>query len=95
MAGLDPVGQQIRIGGPAFQRLVTVVGLVKDTQGQNETDVPAPEFYLSYLQSPAAGMTLVVRAVPYGWNASAETPPRSCGRGSLRGCLGRPDPWKK
>jgi putative ABC transport system permease protein len=69
--GQDPVGQKLRIGF-SFQRTVTVVGMVRDTQGQNETDLPAPEFYMSFLQAPPSGMALVVRARYAAWNASAE-----------------------
>jgi putative ABC transport system permease protein len=69
--GQDPLGQRIRIGA-AFQRVLTVVGMVKDTEGQNDDDIPVPEFYMSYRQFPAKSMTLVVRAASPGWNASAE-----------------------
>jgi putative ABC transport system permease protein len=69
--GQDPLGQRIRIGA-AFQRILTVVGMVKDTEGQNDDDIAVPEFYMSYREFPAKSMTLVVRAASPGWNASAE-----------------------
>jgi putative ABC transport system permease protein len=68
--GRDPLGQHIRVG-PTYQRVITVVGLVKDTQGQNERDIPRPEFYMTCRQSPARIMTLVARAAAPDWNASA------------------------
>jgi putative ABC transport system permease protein len=69
--GQDPLGQRLRVGA-SFQRVVTVVGLVKDTQGQNDDDIAVPEFYMSYRQSPSKSMTIVVRAVSLAWNASTE-----------------------
>jgi putative ABC transport system permease protein len=69
--GQDPLGQRIRIGA-TLQRFLTVVGMVQDTEGQSDDDIPVPEFYMSYQQAPAKSMTLVVRAASPGWNASAE-----------------------
>jgi putative ABC transport system permease protein len=69
--GKNPLGQTIRIG-PNFQRVLTVIGVVGDTLGQNETDTAVPEIYMSYLQSPPRFMTLLVRAASSSWSASAE-----------------------
>jgi putative ABC transport system permease protein len=69
--GQDPLGQRIRVGA-TFQRVLTVVGLVQDTQGQNDQDIAVPEFFMSYRQSPPRAMSLVVRAASPAWNASAE-----------------------
>ena len=68
--GQEAIGRRIRVGA-GFQRVLTVVGLVKDTQGQNELDVAVPEFFMSYRRSIAKSMSLVVRPASPTWNASA------------------------
>lgn len=69
--GQDALGQRFRIGAN-LQRVLTVVGLVQDTQGQNDQDIAVPQFYMSYRQAPPRAMSLVVRASSPAWNASAQ-----------------------
>jgi putative ABC transport system permease protein len=69
--GQDPLGQRFRIGAN-FKRVLTVVGLVQDTLGQNDQDIAVPEFYMSYRQAPPRAMSLVVRASSPAWNASTQ-----------------------
>jgi len=58
--GEDPVGKRIRYGAN-FGTVVTIVGVVEDTKGQNETDVFEPEVYLAHRQSPSRNMRIVMR----------------------------------
>jgi len=58
--GEDPVGRRIRYGAN-FANVVTVVGVVQDTQGQNETDLFEPESYLPHSQFPSRNMRVVMR----------------------------------
>jgi putative ABC transport system permease protein len=60
-ANEDPVGQRVRFGLD-LTKTFTIIGVVKDTLGQTETDVPVPQVYLSARQFPARAMTLVIRA---------------------------------
>ena len=55
--GLDPIGQQLRIGATDLQ-IVGVVGAVKDAGLDKD---PKPTIYLSHLQAPAARMDLVAQ----------------------------------
>jgi predicted permease len=55
--GLDPIGQQIRIGATSLQ-IVGVVGSVKHAGLDRQ---PNPTIYLSHLQSPTPRMDLVAR----------------------------------
>jgi predicted permease len=57
----DPVGQRIRWSAN-LDRIVTVVGIVKDTAGQDDTDRPYPQVYFPYQQSPTQAMTFVIRS---------------------------------
>jgi putative ABC transport system permease protein len=56
----DPLGQRIRRGAN-MDRIVTVVGVVGDTSGQDDLDKRYPEIYFPYQQSPADGMSLMLR----------------------------------
>ena len=58
--GEDPVGKRIRYGAN-FGAVLTIVGVVEDTKGQNETDVFEPEAYLALRQSPSRNMRIVLR----------------------------------
>jgi len=58
--GEDPVGKRIRYGAN-FAAVVTIVGVVEDTKGQNETDLFEPEAYLAHRQSPFRNMRIVMR----------------------------------
>jgi len=57
----DPVGQRIRIGAK-LATVATIIGVVQDVDGQNETDVQRPEIYQSINQFPSRALTLVVRS---------------------------------
>jgi putative ABC transport system permease protein len=67
-AGRDPIGQHVRIG-PKLGRSFTIVGVVRDVQGQTENSTQQPQFYMSARQAPSRGLTLVIRA-----DAGANTP---------------------
>ena len=54
--GQDPLGQRIRLN-----RIVTIVGLVKDITGQDDTDRPYPQVYFPYQQYSTKSMTFVLR----------------------------------
>jgi putative ABC transport system permease protein len=56
--GDDPVGHQIRL---LFSPPLTIVGVVGDIKHSGLDAQPAPEVYLSNLQEPQPGMTLVIR----------------------------------
>lgn len=56
----DPIGKRIRYGAN-YATVVTIVGIVRNTKGQNETDVFEPEFYLAHRQSPLRNMRIVMR----------------------------------
>ncbi len=58
--GEDPVGKRLRLGA-GFANVVTVVGVVGDSKGQNETDLIEPQLYLPYRQSPSRNMRIVLR----------------------------------
>ena len=58
--GEDPIGKRIRYGAN-FATVATVAGVVRDTKGQNETDVFEPEAYLPLRQSPYRNMRIVMR----------------------------------
>ena len=58
-AGLDPIGQTIRILGP---RPRTIVGIVENVRQRSLDGVPEPEIYVPHAQTPLGGMFLVVRA---------------------------------
>ncbi len=58
--GEDPVGKRIRWSA-SQDRILTIVGVVKDTAGQSESDQRFPLVYFPYQQSPIRGLTFVVR----------------------------------
>jgi len=58
--GLDPIGRRVHYG-PTLKREFAVVGVVRNIEGQNETDRIEPEIFLPYLQLPVRAMTLLVR----------------------------------
>ncbi len=58
--GEDAVGKRIRYGAN-YGTVVTIIGVVEDTKGQNETDVFEPEVYLAHRQSPYRNMRIVLR----------------------------------
>jgi predicted permease len=55
----NPIGQRLRLGPRFIPEIVGIVGDVKDSALNQQT---APAIYASYLQSPEAKMSLVVRA---------------------------------
>jgi ABC-type antimicrobial peptide transport system permease subunit len=57
--GQDPVGQSILWNN--LSRTLTVAGVVKDTAGYGETDIPQPHVYLPYAQLPQRGLYLIAR----------------------------------
>ena len=60
--GESPVGRRIKYGNLESQSpWMTIVGVVGDTRRTGLDAVVRPETYLAHAQSPAGGMTLVVR----------------------------------
>ena len=59
--GEDPVGRRVRYG-VALGRIATVVGVVNDTAGITEMDIPLPQAFIPDRQNPARNLTLVVRS---------------------------------
>jgi putative ABC transport system permease protein len=69
--GGDPVGQRLRYG-QLLGRSVTIAGVVRDTNGMNEHDLPAPMLFFPYPQLPSRGMTVILRsALPLSTLAAA------------------------
>jgi len=62
LAGQDPVGRRIRLGGPEGNWCL-IVGLVKNVRHLPLGADPSAEVFTSYLQDPAPYMTLIVRAL--------------------------------
>ncbi|HYL77191.1 MAG TPA: ABC transporter permease [Bryobacteraceae bacterium] len=58
--GEDPVGKRIR-WGTNLDRTLTVVGVVKDNGGIDETGMPHPQTFLAAEQFPMRGMTVALR----------------------------------
>jgi putative ABC transport system permease protein len=58
--GQDPIGRRI-LWSANLDRLVTIVGVVKDTAGQDDNDHLLPQVYFPYQQFPTREMTLVLR----------------------------------
>jgi putative ABC transport system permease protein len=56
----DPVGQRIRWGAN-LDHVVTIVGVVNDIAGQDDSDRPYPQIYFPYQQYSTQGMTFVLR----------------------------------
>ncbi|MBZ5608811.1 MAG: ABC transporter permease [Acidobacteriia bacterium] len=56
----DPVGKRIRYGAK-LGNVLTIVGVVRDTKGQNDTDTIQPQAYVPYRQLPARSMRIVLR----------------------------------
>ncbi len=56
----NPIGQRIRYGMNQA-KVVTIVGVVQDTKGQNETDTLQTQAYVPLSQLPARAMRLVLR----------------------------------
>ena len=59
-SGENPIGKRIRYGAN-LGRTVTIVGVVKDTKGQDETDIPEAELYLPHRQYSVRVMRLVIQ----------------------------------
>jgi putative ABC transport system permease protein len=60
--GESPIGRRIKYGSQTSQApWMTIVGVVGDTRRTGLDAVVRPETYLPHAQSPAGGMTLVVR----------------------------------
>jgi putative ABC transport system permease protein len=59
--GFDPIGRRVRYAN-ALGREFTVVGVVRNVEGQNENDRIVPEIFLPYTQLPTRGMILLVRS---------------------------------
>jgi predicted permease len=59
--GGSAVGQRIAIDPHAWQRWVTVVGVVPDIRSGEITGAPGPALYVALAESPARDVTLVVR----------------------------------
>ena len=57
--GADPVGRQVKLGSG---RVMTVVGIVRDTRHLYVDSLPGPTMYFSHGQFPWAAMWLTVRA---------------------------------
>jgi putative ABC transport system permease protein len=57
----DPVGRHLR-GGAQLAKVMTIVGVVADTRGLNQTDVPEPEVFVPEVQSPLRALRIVIRA---------------------------------
>jgi putative ABC transport system permease protein len=62
-ANENPVGKRIRFGG-SLDKMLTIVGVVGDTGGQSETNIPRPQAYIAAQQFPVRAMTLVIRPDP-------------------------------
>jgi putative ABC transport system permease protein len=58
--GQDPIGHRI-LWSASLDRFVTIVGVVKDTAGQDDNDHLLPQIYFSYQQFSTREMTLVLR----------------------------------
>ena len=58
--GEDPVGKRIRWGAK-LDKTLTIVGVVKDTKGLNDTDIPQPESFWPYAQYVPRALDFVVR----------------------------------
>ncbi|HWY70446.1 MAG TPA: ABC transporter permease [Terriglobales bacterium] len=56
----NPIGKRIRFGG-SLNKVFTIVGVVGDTEGQSENNIPRPQAYIPAHQSSARSMTLVIR----------------------------------
>jgi putative ABC transport system permease protein len=54
----DPIGKRLRV---LFSPWIAVVGVVADVRQTNLSEPAAPELYLSNLQEPNSGLTLVLR----------------------------------
>jgi putative ABC transport system permease protein len=57
----DPIGRRVRFGAK-LERTFTIIGVVADTLGQTESDIPRPQIYLSVRQFPVRSMAIVVRS---------------------------------
>jgi predicted permease len=68
LAGLDPIGRRVRVGGMPADRWATVVGIVEHVRHNGLTSEEKPQFYMTQPQfATAVGntsrtMTLVVRS---------------------------------
>jgi len=69
--GDDPLGRRVAVDPHAWDRFLTVVGVVEDVRWAGLTVQPGSVFYLSPRQQPATAMTLVARA-PTGGGAVAQ-----------------------
>jgi putative ABC transport system permease protein len=57
----DPIGQRIRYG-LQLSKVITIVGVISDTRGLNQTDVPEAEVLVPQSQAPVRSLKMVVRA---------------------------------
>jgi putative ABC transport system permease protein len=57
-SGQSPIGHKVRV---LFSPSLTIVGVVGDIRHSSLDSKPSPEIYLSDLQEPRAGMTMVIR----------------------------------
>ena len=66
-AGLDPLGQEIRLvrlaalTPPIADPTFVVIGVVSDAKNQNLQELPAPQVFIPYTIRPTANFALIVR----------------------------------
>ena len=61
LAGLDPLGELIRVSGPGDPTVSReIVGVVRDTRPLGHASEPRPEVYLPLRQVPSGSLTFVV-----------------------------------
>jgi putative ABC transport system permease protein len=58
----DPIGRRIRLGGPAGS-WTTIVGVVGSIKHGSLEEMPRPELYMSYRQTPPVAPFLVIRTL--------------------------------
>ena len=59
--GEDPIGQRVRTGPGATGPWTTIVGVVGDVRHGGLEEIPQPELYITYLQSPPVSPFIVLR----------------------------------
>ncbi len=59
--GEDPIGKPIGVGQNGFDKNVEVIGVVGDVRYRQIDELPQPEVYISFLQSPRSAMILSLR----------------------------------
>jgi putative ABC transport system permease protein len=60
-AGMEPLGQRVRIGPSGNGPWMEVVGIIGDVRHNDLEEPPAPEMYIHYLQNPPVAPFLVIR----------------------------------